>query len=89
VLERLQRVYRPTPEDERVAQINTRVRERYTYRVALLACAAPPEEWTLCPSCRGSGRSSALAKECDWCRGGGFAIRQRGEVAAAPGPDET
>jgi hypothetical protein len=72
-------LYSPTADDVRVARIQTRVRERFSYRVAQLVGAVPPERWTVCDLCGGTGSCSSLAKECDACRGGGFLIPQANE----------
>jgi len=74
VMESLLAAYRPTNEDVRGAGVMRWVKERYSYRVAFLTGVNPPDEWTACERCQGSGVSPADRMPCDWCKGGGFEV---------------
>jgi hypothetical protein len=87
VIDLLLQIFTPSAEDLRAAWISTWYKQRHAYAVAVLAGINPPDQWELCSRCGGSGRSGFLKKECDQCRGAGYAPTHQGDQTRRDGTD--
>jgi hypothetical protein len=47
--------------------------------LAVVAGLKSPDQWAICPKCKGSGQSGSLKMECNLCRGAGYEPTHHGD----------
>jgi hypothetical protein len=82
LMEQMRDAHEPAAEELSRAWSCTVYKKRYSYLVAVLLGANPPQDWVPCPRCKGSGKSGALKTACFECEGACFAITHRGDPMA-------
>jgi hypothetical protein len=70
-----------TPSTEEFSQACSRsfYQLRYSHLVAALLGVKPPQDWVLCPACKGTGVNRFLQSKCTACKAEGFEITHHGQ----------